>query len=29
VTRTDLDRARNEAWWGDPVTASPDQIVDR
>src|SRR5438128_5802169 len=27
VTRKDLDRARNEAWWGDLVTARPDQIV--
>jgi len=29
VTREDLDRARNEAWWGDLVTARPDQIVGR
>jgi hypothetical protein len=29
VTRTDVSRARAEAWWGDPVTVSPDQIVGR
>jgi hypothetical protein len=29
VTRTDLSRARSEAWWGDPVTVSPDDIVSR
>jgi len=29
VTRTDLTHARAEAWWGDPVTVSPDQIVAR
>ncbi len=29
VTRTDLNRARYEAWWGDPVAVSPDQIVGR
>jgi hypothetical protein len=28
VTRSDVDRARNEQWWGDPVTVSPDAIVD-
>jgi hypothetical protein len=29
VTRMDLNRAQNEAWWGDPVTVGPDQIVGR
>jgi hypothetical protein len=29
VTRKDLDRARDEAWWGDLVTARPDEIVGR
>jgi len=27
VTRTDLSRARAEAWWGDPVTVSPDEVL--
>ena len=26
VTRADLDEATYQAWWGDPVTVSPDQI---
>ena len=29
VSRSDLNRARAENWWGDPVTISPDQIVSR
>jgi hypothetical protein len=29
VTRTDVSRARAEAWWGDPVTVSADQIAGR
>lgn len=29
VTRRDLAMARTEAWWGDPVTVSQSQIVDR
>jgi hypothetical protein len=29
VTRMDLNRAQNEAWWGDLVTVGPDQIVGR
>jgi len=27
VTRADLNRARTEAWWGDPVTVNPDQVL--
>jgi hypothetical protein len=27
VTRADVDRARDEQWWGDPVIVSPDAIV--
>jgi hypothetical protein len=27
VTRADVDRARDQRWWGDPVTVSPDAIL--
>jgi hypothetical protein len=27
VTRADVDRARDQHWWGDPVTVSPDAII--
>jgi hypothetical protein len=27
VTRADVDRARDEQWWGDPVTVSQDAIL--
>jgi hypothetical protein len=29
VTRTDLAMARNEGWWGKPVTVSQAEILDR
>lgn len=29
VTRQDVAAARRESWWGDPVTVSPDQILER
>lgn len=29
VTRTDLSRARSEAWWGDLVTVNAEEIVSR
>ena len=29
VTRKDIEKARAEGWWGDPVTVSQEQIVDR
>lgn len=29
VTRQDIARARAEAWWGKPVTVSPDQIIEQ
>jgi hypothetical protein len=29
VTRTDLSMARNEGWWGKPVTVSQAEILDR
>jgi hypothetical protein len=29
VTRNDLSMARNEGWWGKPVTVSQAEIVDR
>ena len=29
VTRQDLDEARTERWWGDPVVVRPDQLADR
>jgi hypothetical protein len=29
VTRTDIAMARDEGWWGKPVTVSTDQIVER
>jgi hypothetical protein len=29
VNRTDVALARNEGWWGKPVTVSPEQILER
>jgi hypothetical protein len=29
VTRHDLVAARQEGWWGDPVTVAQNQIVER
>jgi hypothetical protein len=29
VTRHDLTAARQEGWWGDPVTVSQNQILER
>ena len=29
VTRTELALARNEGWWGKPVTVSQTEILDR
>jgi len=29
VSRHDLSVARQERWWGDPVTVSQNQIVER
>ena len=29
VTRTEVGRASAESWWGEPVTVSADQIVER
>jgi hypothetical protein len=29
VTRHDLTVARQEAWWGDPVTVPQDRILQR
>jgi hypothetical protein len=29
VTRTDVARAREEAWWGKPVTVNQEQILER
>jgi hypothetical protein len=26
VTEGDVERARFESWWGDPVVVSPDQL---
>ena len=27
VTRADVNRARIEDWWGDPVMVNPDQVL--
>jgi hypothetical protein len=29
VTRQDVAMARDEAWWGKPITVSQDQILER
>jgi len=29
VTRDDISRARDEAWWGKPITVSQEQIQER
>ena len=29
VTRVDVEAARAESWWGQPVTVSADQIIER
>lgn len=29
VTRDDIAKARNEGWWGKPVTVSQEQILER
>ena len=29
VTRTELTRARDEGWWGKPVTVAQADILDR
>lgn len=29
VTRQDLAQAREEGWWGKPVTVSQEQILER
>ena len=29
VTQKDMDEARVETWWGDPIVVRPDQLVKR
>ena len=29
VTRQDVTLARNEGWWGKPITVGQDQILER
>jgi hypothetical protein len=29
VTRTDISKARDEGWWGKPITVSQGQILER
>ena len=29
VTRADVDTARNESWWGKPLTVEQSQIIER
>jgi len=29
VTRTDIAKARDEGWWGKPVTVATDQILEK
>jgi hypothetical protein len=29
VTRTDIAKARDEGWWGKPITVSQEQILER
>ena len=29
VTRADISKARDESWWGKPITVSQEQILER
>lgn len=29
ITRTDIERARAEQWWGKVITVSPEQIIQQ
>jgi hypothetical protein len=29
VSRVDIAKARDEAWWGKPITVSQEQILER
>jgi len=29
VTRTDISKARDEGWWGRPITVKQEQILER
>ena len=29
VTRSDINSARTEGWWGKPITVSQEQILER
>jgi hypothetical protein len=29
VTRTDIAKARDEGWWGKPITVGQEQILER
>ena len=29
VTRADIAQARDQGWWGKPITVSSDQILER
>jgi len=29
VTRRDLEEAKAQVWWGDPVVVRPDQLAER
>ncbi len=29
VTRTDIAKARDEGWWGKPITVSQEKILER
>ena len=29
VTRQDITKARDEGWWGKPITVSQEQILER
>ena len=29
VTRNDITKSRDEAWWGKPITVSQEQILER
>ena len=29
VSRADISRARDESWWGKPITVSQEQILER
>ena len=28
IMRTDMQKARDQVWWGNPITVSQDQIVE-